>query len=90
MRTRTTPEFLNSRKLRKGTTRYESDVAAYNATADDVMRASGIIIADLYSFSVNCGIDETTVPDGRHFSKEIQAQQAAFLAGFLNALSFSI
>ena len=66
------------------------DVAVYNAAADDIMRVSGIMVADLYSFSVNCGINETTVPNGRHFSKEVQAQRAAFLAGLLSGVAIGI
>ena len=65
--------------------RFNRDVEAYNTVADRVMDRAGIPKADLYSFTKNLGND--VFSDGVHFKEPVRAQQAAFLAGFLSAVS---
>ena len=83
---RTTPVVSAIHNARKGFFRFEKDVLAYNESADQIMRAAGIIVADLYTFTFNHGLDENSVTDGVHFTPEMQMKQASFLAGFIDAL----
>jgi lysophospholipase L1-like esterase len=83
---RTTPVVSAIHNARKGFFRFEEDVRAYNQAADEIMRAAGIILADLYTFTANHGLDENSVTDGVHFTPEMQMKQASFLAGFIDAL----
>ncbi|HEX8834101.1 MAG TPA: SGNH/GDSL hydrolase family protein [Abditibacteriaceae bacterium] len=68
----------------KGFLRFLADVEEYNRIADETMYAANIPVLDLYSFTQNLG--ENLSPGGVHFSDEVAAQQAAFLAGALAAL----
>jgi lysophospholipase L1-like esterase len=61
--------------------RYAADVAAYNAAADELMRARGVPVLDLFTFTQTLG--EAAYCDHVHFSPAARAQQAAFLAGGL-------
>jgi lysophospholipase L1-like esterase len=81
---RTTP-VIDERHNRLNTTfqRFESDVAAYNAAADRVMQERGIALIDLFTFTRNLGPD--VYADHVHFTAEVRAQQAAFIAGHLFA-----
>ncbi len=58
--------------------RHAAGVAAYNEAADTIMRADGIPILDLHTFS------QSLLPAGFidhvHYSEEARAKQAAFLA----------
>jgi lysophospholipase L1-like esterase len=79
---RTTP-VIDERHNRLNTAfrRFESDVEAYNASADRVMREHAISIIDLFTFTRNLGLD--VYVDHVHFTDEVRAQQAAFIAGHL-------
>ena len=83
---RTTPVVSAIHNAKKDIYRFEQDVLAYNEAADQIMRAAGIILADLYTFTANQGLDENSVTDGVHFTPEMQMKQASFLAGFIDAL----
>lgn len=61
--------------------RFEADVEAYNAIADNVMREHRVPIIDLHTFTRNLGSD--VYVDHVHFTGDVRAQQAAFIAGHL-------
>lgn len=61
--------------------RYNRDVEHYNEAADRLMRAAGIPLIDLYTFSRNLG--SSAYCDHVHYSEAARAQQAAFIAGFI-------
>ncbi len=79
---RTTP-VIDERHNRLNTAfrRCVADVEAYNAIADDIMRERGVPIIDLFTFTRNLGPD--VYVDHVHFTVEVRAQQAAFIAGHL-------
>ncbi len=61
--------------------RFAADCAAYNRAADTIMRARGVPVIDLYTFTSNLGDD--LYCDHVHFHEHIRQQQAAFIAGWL-------
>lgn len=61
--------------------RFAADGDAYNQVADEMMRAAGVPILDLHTFTRNLGPD--LYCDHVHFQEPVRAQQAAFLAGWL-------
>ncbi len=63
--------------------RFAADCEAYNHAADAVMRAHGVPIADLFTFTRNLGPD--VFCDHVHFHEWVRREQAAFLAGWLQA-----
>ena len=63
--------------------RFARDVAEYNAIADEVCTAAGAPLLDLFSFTRNLG--EDVFCDHVHFTEPVRAQQAAFIAGFLDS-----
>ncbi len=65
--------------------RFAADGVAYNQAADEIMRAAGVPIIDLYTFTRNLGPD--LYCDHVHFHEPVRQKQAAFLAGWL--LGFS-
>ncbi len=77
---RTTP-VIDERHNRLNTTfqRFEADVEAYNAAADRIMQEHGITTIDLFTFTRNLGPD--VYADHVHFTTEVRALQAAFVAG---------
>jgi lysophospholipase L1-like esterase len=79
---RTTP-VINERHNRLNTTfqRCEADVEAYNAVADRIMLEHGVTLIDLFTFTRNLGSE--VYVDHVHFTAEVRAQQAAFIAGHL-------
>lgn len=79
---RTTP-VIDERHNRLNTTfqRFESDVEAYNAVADRVMQKHGVATIDLFTFTHQLG--SNVYVDHVHFTDEVRAQQAAFIAGHL-------
>ena len=82
---RTTPvddERHNSREV--GFERYNRDVVRYNAAADEIMGETRIPIVDLYTFTRNLG--DGVYCDHVHFTDEVRALQAAFIAGHLACL----
>ncbi len=62
--------------------RYQADVDAYNAIADEVMGDAGIEVLDLYGFTRSLGGSEIFA-DHVHFPPEIRRLQAAYIAGHL-------
>jgi len=83
---RTTPVNSVQHHKRKPFDRLEKDVARYNASADEIMAAAGVPVCDLFRFTDNLENNSLTEGDGVHFSAEVQAQQAAFIAGYLMRL----
>jgi hypothetical protein len=79
---RTTP-LIDERHNQLNTTfqRFEDDVEAYNAVADRIMQEHGIATIDLFTFTRNLG--PNVYADHVHFTMEVRAQQAAFIAGHL-------
>jgi lysophospholipase L1-like esterase len=67
-----------------GFDRCNADVVSYNAIADAVMREASVPTADLYTFTLGFGVEAYT--DGVHFNEATRRLQAAFLAGFLDAI----
>lgn len=65
--------------------RFAADNQAYNAVADTVMREAGVPSIDLYTFTLNLGDD--LYCDHVHFQIPVREQQAAFIAGWLEANS---
>lgn len=82
---RTTP-VIDERHNRLNMTfrRFEADVEAYNAIADNIMREHSIPIIDLFTFTCNLGSD--VYVDHVHFTDQVRAQQAAFIAGYLSTV----
>ena len=83
---RTTPcdETVHNRR-ESGFWRFAADCVAYNEAADAVMRAGGVPILDLYTFTGNLGDGEDLYIDHVHFQEPIREKQAAFIAGWLAA-----
>lgn len=81
----TTPVHEEIHRRMKAFDRCESDVTLYNICAEGIMHKAGIPTIDLYTMTRNLGVNETTTEDGVHFVPAVQAQQAAFLAGWLFA-----
>ena len=75
----TTP-VIDERHNRLNTTfqRFEADVEAYNAAADRIMQQHDIMTIDLFTFTRHLGPD--VYVDHVHFTDEVRAQQAAFIA----------
>lgn len=63
--------------------RYHADVVTYNETADGVFESAGIPLLDLYGFSRTFG--HAAFCDHVHYTEEVRKQQAACIAGFLDA-----
>ena len=61
--------------------RFAADGNAYNAVADAIMRAAGVSMIDLHTFTRNLGPD--LYCDHVHFHETVRTQQAAFIAGWL-------
>ncbi|CAN5565817.1 hypothetical protein BH09VER1_BH09VER1_48300 [soil metagenome] len=59
--------------------RHAADVATYNAAADTIMRAAGIPLLDLHTFSQS--LLPAAFIDHVHYSEEARQKQATFLAG---------
>ncbi|HUV13624.1 MAG TPA: SGNH/GDSL hydrolase family protein, partial [Acidobacteriota bacterium] len=62
--------------------RYAADQAKYNVIADEVFKGSGVPILDLAGFTRKLG--KGIFIDHVHFSEEVRALQAAFIAGSLS------
>jgi lysophospholipase L1-like esterase len=61
--------------------RFAADVEHYNSVADEVMRAAGAPIVDLFTFTHALGPD--LYCDHVHFYEHVRTQQAAYLAGWM-------
>ncbi|MBN1675752.1 MAG: SGNH/GDSL hydrolase family protein [Kiritimatiellae bacterium] len=66
----TTPVNEEWHHARKSFDRYEKDVLAYNAAAQQAARDAGVPVNDLFSLVQQAGRDELLVPDGVHFKPE--------------------
>lgn len=66
---------------------HNQDVISYNRIADKVMKEYHIPVINLYTFTKNLGDD--IYLDRVHFNEEGAGKQAAFIAGYLNAISKS-
>ena len=64
--------------------RYAVDVDAYNSIADAVMHESGIPGIDLFRFTTRLG--DGIFLDHVHYVEPVRQLQAAFIAGYLNAV----
>ncbi|MDR2675331.1 MAG: SGNH/GDSL hydrolase family protein [Opitutaceae bacterium] len=83
---RTTPvldENHNSRKV--GFLRFAADVAACNRCADGIMRAAGVPVVDLHTFSDSFGPE--AFADHVHYINSVREKQAAFIAGAIKAIA---
>jgi lysophospholipase L1-like esterase len=65
--------------------RHLSDVIVYNSIADSVMHEWGVAIVDLFGFTGRLGDD--VFLDHVHFVEPVRQLQAAFIAGYLSAVS---
>lgn len=63
--------------------RFHEDVVRYNEVADEIVKVAGFPILDLYSFTRTFG--HAAFCDHVHYTEEVRRQQAAFIAGFLDA-----
>jgi hypothetical protein len=61
--------------------RFAADQEKYNEIADEFFKASGVPVLDLEAFTRRLG--DGIFVDHVHFSDEVRALQAAFIAGFL-------
>lgn len=61
--------------------RYSADNDAYIAAADEIMRAGGVPVIDLHSFTRKLGPD--LFCDHVHYKEEVRQKQAACLGGWL-------
>jgi lysophospholipase L1-like esterase len=73
--------------------RYNADVIAYNAGADALMHKAGIPSLDLYRFTFSlCEKPddlEHLYDDHVHFTSAVSQNQAAYLAGWLEAFNYA-
>lgn len=72
---------VNQKKFR----RYSKDLEEYNKAADEIMKGHGIRMIDLYSFTCKLGKGKEIYRDHVHYHPEVEALQAAYIAGFLQA-----
>jgi acyl-CoA thioesterase-1 len=82
---RTTPVHEARHHATKGFERYEADVDAYNAAADEVTRELGVESNDLFKVVMDAGRDRLLTPDGVHYTPEGQKLLAKAVAGFVRA-----
>lgn len=67
--------------------RFADDLEVYNACADEVMRAAGVLVIDLHGFTRGLGDDSEIYCDHVHFSEGVRVRQGVFLAESLSCLS---
>lgn len=65
----------------KAFSRYNADILRYNDIADSVCVENDIPVIDLYTFTVNLGLDK--LRDHVHYTEDAQKKQASFIANFL-------
>jgi len=81
----TTPvDDARHQSLVTGFERHDADVVAYNEVAMRTAHEMGAPVIDLYRFTKNLATQ--LYADNVHFTEEVQALQAAFIAGALFAL----
>lgn len=61
--------------------RFEKDVTAYNAVADEVMKQEGVPVIDLYTFT--CALGKNVYCDHVHYIEEVRVKQGEFVANEL-------
>jgi len=66
--------------------RFNKDVIEYNEAAAAIMRMKNVPVVDLHGFCVNLSGDRYC--DHVHFTEEVRALQAAFIAGAVRAVAF--
>ena len=67
-----------------GVERYNADVLSYNETAQKIMRAVGVPVIDLYTFTKALG--GGTYADHVHYNDETRRRQAAYIADSLREI----
>ena len=83
---RTTPvEDEQHNNIQNNFKRYSMDLEKYNAAADEIMDVNGIKMIDLHAFTSRLGKGKEIYRDHVHYHPEIEALQAAYIAGFLQA-----
>ena len=65
--------------------RFERDVTAYNAAADEVMTSAGVPMIDLHEFTRR--LEGEVYCDHVHFTQAVRQLQAAFIAGHVLSLA---
>ncbi len=65
--------------------RFSTDCDTYNHAADEIMASSGVPVVDLHTFTLNLGRE--IYCDHVHFHEHVREKQAAFIAGWLTALT---
>jgi len=81
---RTTPvEDEQHNSTQKEFMRFSRDLEKYNAAADEIMNGAGIEMIDLHAFTSKLGKGREIYRDHVHYHPEIEALQAAYIAGFL-------
>ncbi|HWQ84184.1 MAG TPA: hypothetical protein VN363_06430 [Anaerolineales bacterium] len=91
---RTTPVVdARHQRLNPEYHRFNADVELYNRVADQLMDRAGIPIIDLYGFTHRLSSSSESLDalysDHVHFIEPVQQLQAAYIAGWLDACSFS-
>jgi len=64
----TTPVIESWHQARKEFDRYNRDVEAYNAAAEEIVSAAGIPIDDLHAAVASAGPEKLMTPDGAHYT----------------------
>jgi len=83
---RTTPvEDARHNTLNAEFHRHQSDVDAYNAAADEIMREAGVPLLDLHTFTRTLG--EDIYCDHVHFTEAVRQLQGAYIAGYVSAMA---
>lgn len=85
VRTTHSVDAIHNKKEALGFLRFSKDGVRYNRLADQVMRANGVPIIDLNSFTAGLGGNSEIFCDHVHFVERVRELQAAFLAGWLLA-----
>lgn len=85
VRTTHSVDAIHNKKNAPGFQRFSKDGLRYNRVADQVMRAKGVPMVDLNTFTAGLGEDSEIFCDHVHFVERVRELQAAFLAGWLQA-----
>ncbi len=85
---RTTPcdEKIHNSRPTMEFHRFSADCKAYNEVADRIMDELEVPMIDLHTFTANIGGD--IYCDHVHFHDDVREKQAAFIAGWLNAMNY--
>ncbi len=66
--------------------RHAADLADYNAAADELMSAAGVVLLDLHGFTEQLGPPREIFEDHVHFTDNVRRKQAQFIADFVSTL----